>query len=102
MLSKNIAVMYANLPLSDDYTSLLSGGVLSGKQVDYMSEEIVGAENRWDPLPASGDPIVSISAVPEKSPVWTVGDNWQSVPNPHAQYFMADLSVGLFIQRQID
>jgi len=94
--------MYANLPLSDDYTSLLSAGVLSGKQVDYMSEEIVGAKNRWDPFPDSGDPIVSISAVPGKMPVWTIGDNWQSGPNPQAQYFMADLSVGLFIQRQID
>lgn len=102
MLSKNIVTMCANLPLSNDYTSLLSAGVLSGKQMDYMSEEVVGAEHRWDPFLSSGDPIVSISTVPGKLPVWTIADGWQTDPNPRAEYFMADLSVGLFIQRQID
>jgi predicted Zn-dependent protease len=32
LISKNIAVLYFDLPLSVDYTSLLSGGVLSARR----------------------------------------------------------------------
>jgi YD repeat-containing protein len=102
MLTKNIAVMYSNLPLSNDYTSLLSAGVLSGKQVDYMSEEIVGAERRWDSLASDGDPVVSITALPDKLPVWMVDEAWQRLENPGTQYFMVDLATGLFTQREMD
>src|SRR6266403_1854832 len=55
MLTKNIAMLYFDLPKSSDYTSLLSGGVLSGDQVDFMSGSIIGAEGRWDPFINSGD-----------------------------------------------
>jgi hypothetical protein len=40
MLTKNIAILYFDLPMSSDYTSLLSGGVLSGHEVDLMTGSI--------------------------------------------------------------
>ncbi len=95
-------LVQANLPLSNDYTSLLSSGVLSGKQVDYMSEEIVGAENRWDPSPYRGEPMVSIASVPPKSPVWMIHDGTYTPPSPRVENFTVDLALGLFTQRQID
>jgi YD repeat-containing protein len=102
MLTKNIAILYANLPLSDDYTSLLSSGILTGKQVDYMSEEIVGAEGRWVPSPDSEEPAVSIGTAPGRSPSWTIGGGWQALPNLQAEYFITGVSSGLLVQHQVD
>ena len=102
MLTKNIAILFANLPLSDDYTSLLSSGILAGKQIDYMSEELVGAEGRWDPSALPEEPTVSIGTAPGKSPTWTIGGGWQALPNLRAEYFITDVSAGLFMQHQAD
>ena len=75
--------------------------MLTGKRVDYMSE-VVGAENRWDPFPQPGDPMVSIGTIPDKPPIWMIDDGRQTRPNFRAEYFISDLSIGLFMERQID
>ena len=54
LLTKNIGILYFDLPMSADYTSLLSSGVLSGIQIDEMAGDIIGAEGRWDPLLQTG------------------------------------------------
>lgn len=48
MLTKNLAILYFDLPMSSDYTSLMSGGVLSGAEVEFMSASLIGAKGQWD------------------------------------------------------
>jgi YD repeat-containing protein len=102
MLTKNIAMLYFDLPMSSDYTSLLSGGVLSGREVDFMAGEIIGAERRWDPFIESGDPEVTIYDVPGKPILWRAEQTFDALPDMNSQMFMADLAVGLFVQRKTD
>ena len=102
MLTKNIAMLYFDLPKSSDYTSLLSGGVLSGDEVDFMSGSIIGAEGRWDPFVESGEPEVTIYDLPDKPPLWRVTFSDEALPDTSAQVFNADLALGLFVQRQTD
>jgi len=102
MLTKNIAMLYFDLPMSSDYTSLLSGGVLSGDEVDFMSGSVIGAEGRWDPFVESGEPEVTIYDLPEKPPLWRVTFSDEALPDTSAQVFNADLALGLFVQRQTD
>src|SRR3984893_8958929 len=39
LLTKNLVILYFDLPMSSDYTSLLSGGVLSGTALDQMGRQ---------------------------------------------------------------
>ncbi len=102
MLTKNIAMLYFDLPMSNDYTSLLSGGVLSGDQVDFMSGSLLGAEGRWDPFAESREPEVTIYDLPDKPALWRISPSDESLPDTSAQVFNADLALGLFVQRQTD
>jgi YD repeat-containing protein len=102
MLTKNIAILYFDLPMSSDYTSLLSGGVLSGHEIDLMSGSIVGAERRWDPLLESGDLEVSIENGSGKPPIWRMYSSRDVLQQIPAHLFNADLTIGLFVSRQAD
>jgi YD repeat-containing protein len=102
MLTKNIVILYFDLPMSSDYTSLLSGGVLSGREVDLMSGAIIGAEGRWDPFIGSGDFEVTLYAVPDKPLVWRLAESREILPQTSAHIFNADLTIGLFIYRKTD
>ena len=104
MLTKNIVMLYFDLPMSSDYTSLLSGGVLSGPEVDLMGGMIVGAEGRWDSFinPNEDEPGVTIYSLPAKPPLWRITDSDEALPQPGAHVFRADLGIGLFIDRATD
>jgi len=102
MLTKNIAMLYFDLPLSSDYTSLLSGGVLLGPQIDFIGGRIIGAEGRWDSFINGDDPGVSIYSVPGKPPLWRMTYSGEALPQRGAHVFRADLSTGLFIDRTED
>lgn len=102
MLTKNIALLYFDFPKSNDYTSLLSGGVLSGTNVDLMSGSLIGAEGRWDPLVEPGEPGVTIYSVPGKPVVWRLANSREALPDTSAQVFNANLALGIFAQRQTD
>jgi YD repeat-containing protein len=102
MLTKNIVVLYFNLALNRDYTSLLSGGVLSGSQVDYMSGEIIGAAGGWYPFFDEGEPMVSIVTAPNKPSSLMMNGRGKLAPDTNLEVFMADLSLGLFVQRKVD
>jgi YD repeat-containing protein len=102
MLTKNIAILYFDLPMSSDYTSLLSGGVLSRREVDLMSGEIIGAKQEWDPFIESGDLEVTIYDVPGKPFLWRAERTVDAPLDTSSQVFMADLAVGLFIHRKCD
>lgn len=100
MITKNLAILYFGLPLSNDYTSLLSAGILSGREVDYMTERIVGAEGRWDPFLSEGEPMVTIATRPGKPATW---DFDTGAPLSLAtEDFTVDLAIGLLIQRKLD
>ena len=102
MLTKNIAMLYFDLPMSSDYTSLLSGGVLYGPQIDFMGETIIGAEGRWDSFINSNDPGVTIYSVPGRPPLWRLIESGDALPQPDAHVFRADLGTGFFIDRTED
>ena len=102
LLTKNIAMLYFGLPMSSDYSSLLSGGVLSGLELDEMGGTIVGSEGRWDPFFESGSPAVTIYDTPGKSPVWRRKYAVSSLPDMNGQVFSVSLAVGLFVQRKTD
>ena len=70
MLTKNIAVLYFDLPMSSDYTSLLSGGVLTGEEADLMSGSIIGTEGQWDSFVQASEPEVTIYDVPRRPALW--------------------------------
>lgn len=102
MISKNIAILYFGLPLSDDPTSLLCGGILSGDEADLMSESIIGSEGHWDPMEDIGEPEVNIYSAPQKPPFWRIADTRKALVDTSSQVFTADLALGLFMQRQTD
>lgn len=102
MLTKNIAMLYFDLPMSSDYTSLLSGGVLYGQQIDFMGGTIIGAKGRWDSFINADEPGVTIYSVPGKPPLWRMIDSDDVLPQRGAHVFRADLGVGLFIDRTED
>jgi YD repeat-containing protein len=98
MLTKNMVILYFDLR---DYTRLLSGGVLSGREVDLMGGAIIGAEG-WDPFIDSGDFEVTLYAVPGKPLVWRLAESREILPQTSAHIFNADLTIGLFIYRKTD
>jgi len=102
MLTKNIALLYFDLPMSSDYTSLLSGGVLYGLQVDFMGGTIIGAEGRWDSFINEDEPAVTIYSVPDRPPLWRMTESAEALPQRGAHVFRADLGSGLFIDRTED
>jgi len=102
MLTKNIIMLYFDLPMSSDYTSLLSGGVLSGLQVDLMGGTIVGAERTWHSFINANEPTVTIYSVPGKPSLWRMTDSDEALPQRGAHVFRADLANGLFIDRTAD
>jgi hypothetical protein len=102
MLTKNIAMLYFDLPMSSDYTSMLSGGVLSGTEVDFMTGSIIGAEGKWDPFFDGGVPQMAIYNEPGKGTMWHMGYSTEVLPDTSAQVFGAYLESGIFMQRQND
>ncbi|PYU25851.1 MAG: hypothetical protein DMG32_11305 [Acidobacteria bacterium] len=101
LLSKNVYALSFDLPLSNDWTSLLGSGVRTGADVDWMGSEIIGAEKRWDSFVAYGDPDVSVVTEEGNPPVWrfdTAGDP----PDTSSESFITDLKIGLFTERKTD
>jgi len=102
LLSKNIAMLYFNLPMSSDYTSMLSGGVLSGREIDLMGDDVIGEENQWNPFIDSGTPAVSIYDIAGKKPLWMRTLATSALPDTNVQVFSAGLEAGLLVQRKAD
>ena len=101
LLSKNIYVLAFDLPLSNDWTSLLGAGVRTGADVDWMGSKIIGSENRWDSFVYDGDPNVSLITEKGKPPIWRF-DTAGNPPDTSSESFVADLKIGLFIERKTD
>ena len=102
LMTKNIGILYFDLPMSADYTSLLSSGVLSGIQIDEMAGDIIGAEGRWDPLLQTGGPSVTIYDVSGKTMLWRMAYSGSALPDTSSQTFGASLTNGLLVQRKTD
>jgi YD repeat-containing protein len=102
LLTKNIAMLYFGLPMSEDYTSLLSGGVLSGREIDRMAGDIVGQQGQWSPFIDAGAPAITLYKVPGKELVWTRGWADHALLDTKADLFTAELDVGLLVQRKAD
>ncbi|HTW31070.1 MAG TPA: DUF6531 domain-containing protein, partial [Candidatus Sulfotelmatobacter sp.] len=102
LLNKNIAMLYFGLPMSSDYTSLVSGGVLSGGEIDQMTGNVIGAERHWDPFADSGGPAVTIYDVRGKPQMWNRGSMFRALPDTGAQVFSMSLTNGLMIDYKAD
>jgi YD repeat-containing protein len=102
LITKNLIVLYYGYPLSADMTSALSGGVPSGADLDEMSAQIVGVDGKWDPFTGGEQAGVSIFDVPNTPTLWQMGYESRPVADPRAQFFVADVSSGLFIQHKTD
>jgi len=101
LLSKNILVECFDLPLSDDYTSVISFGSQTWWDVDWMGNEIIGGAGRWIPHVETGDPELSVITEAGKPPIW----RFDGAPDPtdiHSQALTSDLRFGLFIRRKTD
>ncbi|MGA9393673.1 MAG: DUF6531 domain-containing protein, partial [Candidatus Sulfotelmatobacter sp.] len=102
LLTKNLLMLYFDLPMSSDYTSLLSGGVLSGAEVDQMGGEMIGAEGQWHSFVNSGAPAVTLYDGPGDKLLWRMEYVWSAFPDTAAQVFSVDADLGLMIQRKAD
>jgi YD repeat-containing protein len=102
VLTKNIAILYFDLPLSDDYSSLLSGGIASGLEIDQMSGQIIGVGHSWISSLNSGAPGFTIYDAQGKPALARRAYLTREVVETVAQTFSTDLSSGLFIQRNAD
>lgn len=102
ILTKNIAMLYFDLPLSSDNSSLLSAGILSGIEIDEMGEDIIGDEEQWIPLWQSGEPSVSIYDVGGREVLWNRTWVNSAVPDPATQVFSTELKIGVLVQRKAD
>jgi len=102
MLTKNVYLLCFGAPMSGDYTSAVSGGVMSPEEVDYMSDEIVGAEGRWHSLANGIVPTISMVTAPGQLTSWN--REWSAKPptDTSTEYLAADLWSGNFIQRKTD
>jgi len=102
LLTKNVVLLYYSLPMSDDDTSLLSGGVLSGLEIDHIGGQIVGVDGRWKPFVESGGPCITIYDVSGKEPLWRQEYIDSPLSDTSTQVFSASLLAGLLVQRKTD
>jgi YD repeat-containing protein len=102
LITKNLVMLYFGLPLSSDYTSLMSGGVLPGWEIDQMGGQIIGAEGKWDPFFNYGGAAVTVYDVRGKTPIWRWDYAESALPDINTQIFSSSLTVGLIIQRKMD
>ncbi|HZD12644.1 MAG TPA: cytochrome c oxidase assembly factor Coa1 family protein, partial [Candidatus Binatus sp.] len=102
MITKNLAVLYFDLPLSSDYTSMLSAGTSSGDAVDYMSGDIMGAGGYWRSWVNGGEPGISVLDIPGKPLLRRMECVQGPLPDTKSQLFNVYLDHGLFIQKRID
>jgi YD repeat-containing protein len=102
ILTKNVVLLYFDFPMSSDYTSLLSGGVLSGFEIDRMGGELIGGEGQWHPFIESGDPGVTMYDGPGNRLLWKMKYVERALPDPSTQLFTVDAGLGLLIQRKAD
>ena len=102
LLTKNIALLYFNLPLSRDPSSLLSSGILTGFDLDQMGGQIIGVNRSWTSAINAGSPGLVVYDEPGKPVLWRREYLDRQIQETAAQTFNTDLSDGLFIQRKVD
>jgi YD repeat-containing protein len=102
LLTKNLALLYFDLPMSNDPTSLVSGGVLSGVEIDQMGGQIVGPDGTWRPFLNQGDVAVTIYDQPGKPDFWRLADVREAAPDTTVEVFNANLTLGLLVSRKAD
>jgi YD repeat-containing protein len=102
MITKNLALLYFDLPLSNDYTSMVRGGIPSGDDVDYMTGEINGAGGYWHSWVNGGEPGMSVVDIPGKLPVWKMECVEGPLPDTRSQLFNVYMATGLFVQKRVD
>jgi hypothetical protein len=102
MLTKNIVMLYFGLPMSSDETSLLSGGLSTGSDVDDMTGSLFGASNRWHPFQETGDFGTTIYDLRGKPLLWRNSSSGEALPDPSSAVYSTYLTLGLFGLRVSD
>lgn len=102
LLTKNLVILCFDLPMSSDYTSVLSGGVLSGVEIDEIGGEVIGAEREWHSFVEAGHPSTTIYDGPGDKLLWKFSNTASALSDTNLQVFSMDLGVGLIVQRKAD
>jgi YD repeat-containing protein len=102
MLNKNVYLLCFDVPLSNDDTSAVSGGVTSPAELDYMSDQIIGAKGQWDSALNGVVPTISMVMAPAQPVAWNM--EWNSKPptDVSSEHFSANLWAGSLIQKKTD
>jgi len=101
MLTKNIAMLYFNLSMSDDSTSLLSAGRLSGLEVDAMGGKLIGVTGNWESFGVNF-PGATIYDMGDKPALWRSGELYQAALDSPGQVFESNLAIGGFAEQSTD
>jgi YD repeat-containing protein len=101
MLTKNIAMLYFNLSMSDDSTSLMYGGRLSGLEIDAMGGKLIGVTGKWVSFGVNF-PGATIYDIPNKPALWRSGELYQATLDSPGQVFEANLAIGGFAEQSTD
>lgn len=100
ILTKNILLLAFHLPQSQDPTSVLYFTMNQGRELDMMSESIVGGSGRW--MSTNGDATVTVAAAAGRPESWGTYSVLKPPEDTSSEVFETDMSVGLFIQRRTD
>lgn len=101
LITKNIGILYHQLPLSEDPTSVLYGSIEDATDIDRMTENYIGSSEIWKPRPAQSA-CVSITQKPPEQPVVRFGCNSVRAGDTQAQSYLLSLELGWFASEQID
>lgn len=102
ILTKDLLILYFDLPKNNDHTSVLSAEVLSNTDLDLIGSGIFGAEGAWDSSMESGDPAVTIYDLAGREQLWRMTYIGSALADTGGQVFCADLEAGLLMQRKAD
>ena len=102
MITKNVYLLCFDVPLSNDSTSAVSGEVSSPEDVDTMSDDLVGAEGRWDAQSDGMAPTISMILRSDQPAAWNM--DWRGKPpaDVSSEYFGANLWDGVLIQSKTE
>src|SRR5690242_5303819 len=102
MITKNVYLLCFDVPLSNDSTSAVNGAVSSPEDVDTMSDDLVGAEGRWDAQPDGMAPTISAILSSDQPAAWNM--DWREKPpaDVSSEYFGANLWNGFLIESKTE
>jgi YD repeat-containing protein len=102
LLTKFIGTLYLQLPLSEDRTSVLFGGIDSAADLDLMTDNFMGASSGWSTMPGAANTCVTLFASRTRPASWRMDCSHPATREFTSESFENDLGLGLFVLRHSD